>query len=327
MAKSRGMTFVVDVVRLKALWPELKARIIETAIADGPGVIIGLEAAGQQGIAISDLMADPALANYTIKPHKPEGDKYARALPLAPRMQQGVIRICHGPWNGAYIDELCAFEAIMQGHDDQVDSTSGAWLLLNKNGTLKPFRTGVYPFTPDDKTDLVSVAAIELFNYNVHIVRAVWQPYLGVLQIVDELCNDMIPDTVKALSRSKYRWCSTDIDSNSMKSVLQALVTAQCPCVPVDLDVEGAVMAFNAMADKIYVYYNPAGTQTPKLYSELMAFDKTMEPTPYVSCVLKIIQEIRKWQRSPEYQSKPFETKRGSYYQNKMKQKIKDWVE
>ena len=46
----------------------------------------------------------------------------------------GELQLRRAPWNGAFLDELCAFPLV--GHDDQVDALSDAFepLLANTRG-------------------------------------------------------------------------------------------------------------------------------------------------------------------------------------------------
>lgn len=323
LAKKGAVTNIVDVIRTKRMYPDLKELIIETAIKDGAGVTIGIENVGMQLAVVQDLMADPRLAKYTVRPYTPRGDKYNRALPLAPRMEQGIIRLCEGPWNGAFIDELCGFSPDLKKHDDQVDGCGTAYELINKESALKSFVAGIFPFTQEQKIELITVSAIELENFTAHIVRAVWQPYLGVLQIIDELETNTVDGIVSAMIKSRHRLADEKLDTESYKSLCNSLIKAKCNVMPSKLDVDGGVYTFNAMTNKIYV---PVQCKT---YSELLSFDKdTDTPNPYLRCVLRICQEVKTWKRDIPYEKKPFDDKRGIIYRQKLavSRPVKGWV-
>lgn len=52
------------------------------------------------------------------------GSKVDRARPLSAVAEAGELRLRRAPWNGPFLDELCAFP--FGRHDDQVDALSGA---------------------------------------------------------------------------------------------------------------------------------------------------------------------------------------------------------
>lgn len=119
---------IQDMKRGKLLWPDLKKLIMDTAEFDGTSTPILLENAGQQNIAISDLMEEPRMRNYTILSESPEGDKLARAMVWVSRLQNGIVTMLRGHWNTDYITECESFTVDdTHAHDDQIDTTSQAW--------------------------------------------------------------------------------------------------------------------------------------------------------------------------------------------------------
>lgn len=131
---------ILDMVRGKWSFPELRARIIQTAIEDGPGVVIGLEEAGQQRGFIDDLTACPDLRPFTIRTFSPakHGDKLNRAMPWASRAQLGRVFICLGKWNEAFLSECADFTADdSHRNDDQIDAVSGGYHLGQNASTLE----------------------------------------------------------------------------------------------------------------------------------------------------------------------------------------------
>jgi predicted phage terminase large subunit-like protein len=79
------------------------------------------------------------LAGYPVYEDLPSGDKDTRLEPFAAQAEAGNVRLVRGPWNAAYIEELCS---IPNGkYRDQADGTSGAF---NKLVIKKPWgRSGV----------------------------------------------------------------------------------------------------------------------------------------------------------------------------------------
>lgn len=131
---------VCDMVRGKWQFPELRQRIIQTAIEDGPGITIGVEEAGQQRGFIDDLASCRELRPYTIRrfPVAKHGDKVNRAMPWASRAQLGRVAICQGKWNDAFLSECADFSPNdTHRHDDQVDAVSGGYHLAQNQSTLE----------------------------------------------------------------------------------------------------------------------------------------------------------------------------------------------
>lgn len=52
------------------------------------------------------------------------GDKATRAVAAAAQAEAGNLKLVRGPWNEAFLDEVCGFPA--GAHDDQVDALADA---------------------------------------------------------------------------------------------------------------------------------------------------------------------------------------------------------
>lgn len=81
------------------------------------------------------------LAGYTIDVDKPTGEKRSRASPLASQAQAGNVRMVIGPWNKAFIDEMCLFTGDDKDgpNDDQVDAASLSFNQLALKRRLKAY--------------------------------------------------------------------------------------------------------------------------------------------------------------------------------------------
>lgn len=104
-------------------------RLIKTqAELDGTAVMISLpQDPGQAGkVQAKDYVK--MLAGYNARARPESGDKTVRAEPFAAQCEAGNVAILRGPWNGDYLDELCAFPG--GGLADQVDASSGAFARL-----------------------------------------------------------------------------------------------------------------------------------------------------------------------------------------------------
>lgn len=125
-----GLFIILDVVRLQKEWDEVPNEIKRVALLDGTEVSLGIEVAYFQSRAVDKLTRDPVLFQYNIKGYRPEADKLTRALPFAARAGSRQVYVLNRAWTPAYIDELTSFP--MGAHDDQVDATSGAYLMLDR---------------------------------------------------------------------------------------------------------------------------------------------------------------------------------------------------
>jgi predicted phage terminase large subunit-like protein len=90
---------------------------------------------GAAGIHLIGGLRRGALAGLDLRGVRPRGSKEDRARPLSAVAEAGELRLCRAPWNGIFLDELCAFP--LGRHDDQVDALSGAFGQLVANTTRR----------------------------------------------------------------------------------------------------------------------------------------------------------------------------------------------
>ncbi len=135
-----GRIVVADVVRFRGGPAEVKQRIRDTARADGRHVVVTLpQDPGQAGVAqVQDLVG--ALSGFTVKAIRPTGDKSTRAAPFASQWNVGNVTLVQGPWNAAYVDELCSFPAGQ--FDDQVDASADGYSAISTTGRARIQRLG-----------------------------------------------------------------------------------------------------------------------------------------------------------------------------------------
>ena len=133
--------FIYNMTRHKLSYPDLKKKIIETAIDDGVGVHIGFEKVGQQQAIIDDIRREPLLARYVIKGLSITKDKITRAYPLASQAELGNLILNNGSWVREFKSECVNFNAENvskgHGHDDMVDAATGSFELLTKGSTAR----------------------------------------------------------------------------------------------------------------------------------------------------------------------------------------------
>ncbi|MEX0741829.1 MAG: phage terminase large subunit, partial [Phycisphaeraceae bacterium] len=129
-----GVLYVVDVVRAQASDLEVLELIEGTAKADrylaarwdwAEPMIRMEQEPGAASVHLIREFRRRRLAGFDFKGIRPRGSKLDRARPLSAPAEAGELRLLRTSWNGAFLDELCAFP--LGRHDDQVDALSGAF--------------------------------------------------------------------------------------------------------------------------------------------------------------------------------------------------------
>ncbi len=128
MAESQGRYYVEDAVR--GQWSDLgRDRVMrETAAMDGVEVEIWAEQEPGSGGKDSANATVRNLAGFVVHVEIASGSKEVRAGPFAAQCEALNVFLKRASWNGAYINELCAFPN--GTNDDQVDTSSGAFSKL-----------------------------------------------------------------------------------------------------------------------------------------------------------------------------------------------------
>ena len=153
--ESMGITYIVDVIRVRISDAEKEELIYKTAVNDGSDVEILLEQEpGSAGKTVVDYYTRKILKGFAVYSQRPTGPKPVRAQPFFASVQQGHVRLLEGSWNEAYIDELANFPD--GTHDDQVDTSAAAFYHIHGDAYW-----GLVWGTPEknkdqNKTELVS---------------------------------------------------------------------------------------------------------------------------------------------------------------------------
>ena len=125
----RGLYTVEDVVRGQWSAGDRRTVMLQTAAADADraamAVAVWLEQEPGSGGKESAETSIRDLAGYDVHAETVTGPKEVRAGPFAAQAQAGNVRLLHGPWNMAYLDELTLFPR--GPYSDQVDGSSGAF--------------------------------------------------------------------------------------------------------------------------------------------------------------------------------------------------------
>jgi predicted phage terminase large subunit-like protein len=130
-------TYVVGDVRRTRDGPlRVEQFVKNTALQDTHSVAIYVEQEpGSAGVADADNYVR-LLAGFNVRVRKPTKDKVTRALPVSAQCERGNVKLLRGKWNDDFLTELENFGEDGVGHDDQVDTLSGAFNELCGNVSI-----------------------------------------------------------------------------------------------------------------------------------------------------------------------------------------------
>lgn len=114
---AKGMHHLIDVMLLRAEYPELKRAIVKNAERYLPHAILIEDKASGQSL-LQDLRREASLPLIAIMP---KGDKIMRVARITPMLEAGLVALPNrAHWLAALEAELVAFPNA--AHDDQVDA-------------------------------------------------------------------------------------------------------------------------------------------------------------------------------------------------------------
>lgn len=135
---------LLDVWADRLLFPDLKRKAVDLAGKWRCYEVLIEDASSGIGI-IDELKRDTLLA---IKPVKPKGDKYSRAMSVSALVEQGLVQLPKlATWLSDFLDEVCGFPEA--AHDDIVDSISQALAHIAAGYTVGESDTPA--FVPDGR--------------------------------------------------------------------------------------------------------------------------------------------------------------------------------
>jgi len=129
-----GKTFyIADQINGFWEWADIKAKILDTAIRDGPYVKVYVEQEPGSGGINQVTEIKQYIKNklpgvpITVNMHRPAGDKVMRAQTWFDDAIRGNVYIIDNGWDiEGFFKELDSFPPNKKGHDDRIDSVSGA---------------------------------------------------------------------------------------------------------------------------------------------------------------------------------------------------------
>jgi len=140
MAKAPdGIFYVEDVVR--GQWSAANRELVIQQVTEldrikyGNTVHVWLEQEPGSGGKESAEQTVRRLAGVPVRAETVSGDKDVRLEPFRAQCEAGNVRLVRGPWNGAYIEELCAVPT--GKYRDQADATAGAFNKLQTRPVVR----------------------------------------------------------------------------------------------------------------------------------------------------------------------------------------------
>jgi len=123
--KPDGSFVIAHVARDRLSPGGVEKLIVNTAGQDGKQCKISLpQDPGQAGKAQAGYLVKQ-LAGFIVNATPESGDKSTRAEPLSAQAEAGNVEILEGPWNEAFLDEICTFPN--STFKDQVDAATRAF--------------------------------------------------------------------------------------------------------------------------------------------------------------------------------------------------------
>ena len=126
----KGIFYIEHLSRFQGTPLTVETGIANTASQDGKRCEIGIEQdPGQAGKAEAEYQVRN-LRGYIVHAFPVHRDKVTRAKAYSAQVEAGNVKLVRGDWNEAFILEHENFPPTGKGKDDQVDSSSGAFMML-----------------------------------------------------------------------------------------------------------------------------------------------------------------------------------------------------
>lgn len=132
-----GIFYIEDVIRDRWSPNVIRTTLRNVATHDGYGCRIRVPLDPGQAGKFQAVEIVSWLAGFVCRAEPESDSKGVRADPLSAQAEAGNVKLVRGPWNDAFLDELCSFPS--GAHDDQVDAASAAFraLVISPNVPLQ----------------------------------------------------------------------------------------------------------------------------------------------------------------------------------------------
>ena len=129
---------VEDVVGCRDRTHIVEQLIFDTAVRDGPGVVVSIpqDPNAQAAAYAKDLQRRLAEKGFTCRLSRPVKSKIIRFAPFSSVAQAGFVQVVEADWNKEFFDELEVFDDSGRYKDDQVDCISDCFSVLNRDLAL-----------------------------------------------------------------------------------------------------------------------------------------------------------------------------------------------
>ncbi len=148
MARDGGVYYLSEIIRVRKSAGELNKLIVQTAVLDGPGVVIREEQEpGSSGAAVIEMRKN-ALAGFNYRGIKADKAKVLRWQPMFGQAEVGNVKLvsdapAEKKWIAEFLDEVTA--APYGAHDDQLDAVAGAFTCLALENQASLAAAAMYP--------------------------------------------------------------------------------------------------------------------------------------------------------------------------------------
>ena len=142
ISKDKQSVYTIeDMVGLRDRFHEVEKLIFQTALKDGPEVIISLPQDPNAAAAAYSKTLQRQLGElgFTCRLQKPVKSKIIRFAPFSSVAQAGFVNVVEREWNKELFDELEVFASEAKHKDDIADCISDCFSLLNKSNSIPDF--------------------------------------------------------------------------------------------------------------------------------------------------------------------------------------------
>lgn len=155
--------YIEHVVRGRWGEKQVEDEIYDCATEDGYGVRISLPQDPGQAGKVQAKRFTKLLKGYDVRTSLESGDKEVRATGLSAQAEAGNVFIVAGPWNNAFLDEICSFP--MSSIKDQVDASSRAFGELIQMEDRVQESAPPQVIEPDDEFMDIPEEFVDEFNF------------------------------------------------------------------------------------------------------------------------------------------------------------------
>ena len=120
-----GIAYILDATNEQIDPARTDTTMKNTAGQDGKGTIIRFEQEGGASGKRDAYHIVTFLAGYDVRGVPPQGDKIARAKPLAAQAYAGNVKLLRGAWNERWLNHMHGQPEL--DHDDEMDAASGMY--------------------------------------------------------------------------------------------------------------------------------------------------------------------------------------------------------